>query len=261
MGRDPFMIDTLAHIPLALDVGALLRRVRLEPGTDDARAFERLVDRARAVGRPKALYAESFIEARGADTVCIGGIVFTSRLLRATLDRLQRVFPFVATCGRELDAVRLPPGDPLSAFWWDTIKTAALGCAVRHLADHLKRRFRLSTLSSMKPGSGEAEVWPIQQQSLLFALLGDVAGRIGVELTPSWVMVPTKSTSGISFATDIEFRSCQVCKRAGCPGRAAPFDPPLWDSIQAPAAGPPPEQPETARGAPRPADPHLPARP
>ena len=84
------MVETLTSIPVVLDFDALLLGVRLEPGTDDARAFERLVDRARAVGRPKALYAESFIEAKGADTVCIGGIVFTSRLLRATLDRLQR---------------------------------------------------------------------------------------------------------------------------------------------------------------------------
>jgi hypothetical protein len=59
-----------------------------------------------------------------------------------------------------------------------------------------------------------------------------VESRIGVWLTESFFMVPTKSVSGIRFASERDFRSCQVCRRAECSHRAAAFDPALWEELQ-----------------------------
>ena len=81
-------------------------------------------------------------------------------------------------------------------------------------------------------GSGDATVWPIEQQRQLFALLGDVKSAIGVRLTDSCLMVPNKTVSGIRFPTEKDFRACQVCHRKECPNRSAPFDKALWDSLQ-----------------------------
>jgi len=226
------MIETLLEIPVALETETLMKRVRVEPGTEDAMAFEQLVDRAREVAKPKAMYAESFVEDRQEDTVRIDGVTFTSRMLTTNLANVERVFPFVATCGHELDAASPPKGDFIQEFWWDTIKGVVLGCAVDHFNQHLHDRFLLGKTSNMKPGSGDAEVWPIQQQRELFSLFGDVREKIGVELTPSFLMIPIKSTSGIQFPTETDFRSCQVCRRENCAGRVAPFDQNLWDSIQ-----------------------------
>ena len=75
-------------------------------------------------------------------------------------------------------------------------------------------------------------MWPIEQQRELFALLGDVEGLIGVRLTASFLMVPTKSVSGLRFASAAEFYSCQLCRREKCPGRRAPFDRALWQRVQ-----------------------------
>jgi hypothetical protein len=75
----------------------------------------------------------------------------------------------------------------------------------------------------MNPGSGDADVWPIQQQRELFSLLGDVQGELGVSLTESCLMVPNKTVSGLIFPTEIDFESCQVCKRKDCPNRRAPY--------------------------------------
>ena len=47
---------------------------------------------------------------------------------------------------------------------------------------------------------------------------------IGVELTNSFLMVPSKSVSGIYFPTEIKFESCKLCPGEGCPGRQAPYD-------------------------------------
>jgi hypothetical protein len=226
-------VEALTNIPFQLDVPSLMKRLRLAPDTDDARQFEQLVTQARDVAKPKALLAERFVEARGEDTVRIDGVTFTSRALRKNLDAVERVFPFIATCGREVDLARQPTGDPLQQFWWETIKADLLACARKHLSEHLSRKFRLGKRSTMSPGSGDATVWPIEQQRELFALLGDVPGQIGVELTASFLMVPNKTVSGICFPTETDFRACQVCRREVCPSRSAPFDAKLWESIQA----------------------------
>ena len=80
----------------------------------------------------------------------------------------------------------------------------------------------------MGPGSGDAMVWPIQEQVPLFALLGDVKGAAGVRLTDSCLMLPRKSVSGIVFPTGVDFRTCQLCRREGCRSRAAAFDAGMW---------------------------------
>ena len=225
-------MESLTSIPFQLDASSLRERLRVPPDSEDASELEELVRHARDVAEPKALVAESFVEARGEDTVRIDGITFTSRTLRRNLDAVERVFPFVATCGCEADQARPRSDDPLKRFWWEAIKSDLLKSARKHLHAHLTRRFLLGKTSTMSPGSGDATVWPIEQQRELFALLGDVRGQIGVELTASFLMVPNKTVSGICFPTEIDFRSCQVCRRQVCPSRQAPFDADLWHSIQ-----------------------------
>ena len=144
--------------------------------------------------------------------------------LRQTVHRISDL--------RKRNRPPLSGGDFLETFWWDLIKAEILTAAVKHLVAHLSRRFLLPKTATMNPGSGDADVWPIEQQRELFALLGDVPKQVGVELTESYLMVPNKTISGIRFATELDFRSCQVCQRPVCPNRVAAFDEPLWASIQ-----------------------------
>ena len=228
-------METLTHIPFTLDVQTLMATVHVEPGSDDAMAFTALVDAARTAANLKAAYRECFIDAKDDDAVIIGGVRFSSRTLRRNLSQAERVFAYVVTCGHELDEVALPPGDMLAAFWLDAIKVALLKVAMPFLNEHLTRRYRLARTASMSPGSGDADIWPLQQQRELFTLLGgvdEVTRQIGVELTDALLMVPNKTVSGIRFPTETDFRSCQVCHRPACPSRGAPFDKQLWDLIQ-----------------------------
>jgi hypothetical protein len=230
--REKHPMDVLSKIPFELDAPQLMKRAHVVPGSRDAAEFERFVETARAVARPKAGYREAFIDAKRDDTVTIEGITFTSRMLRQNLEPVERVFPYLVTCGRELDEFAPAGGDILEAFWWDLIKAEVLTAATKHLVEHLSRRFLLPKTATMNPGSGDADVWPIEQQRELFALLGDVPKEVGVELTECYLMVPNKTISGIRFATELDFRSCQVCQRPVCPNRAAAFDEALWASIQ-----------------------------
>ncbi len=224
-------MEVLGAIPFRLEAGALLRQARADADSDEARCLLKLLDTARRVGHPKAAYAEAFVELRDGDAVQIGGRPFASRALSRNLETAGRVFPFVATCGRELDEAVPAPDDPFLAFWRDWLKTCLLDAARRALQDHLVRTFRLGRTASMAPGSGDASVWPIEQQRGLFALLGDVQGAIGVTLTDSFLMVPNKTVSGILFPSETDFRSCEVCRRARCPLRRAPFQEALWAAV------------------------------
>lgn len=222
----------LTDIPFDLDAADLSRKAHVPPEGTEAGEFAALVRQAREAGRPKALYRESFVTGRGAQTIALDGVTFTSRALRLNLDEVERVFPFIVTCGHELDAIPLDSADILKKFWLDTIKAVVLAAARRHLVDHLRSRYALERASTMSPGSADAEVWPIQQQRQLFALFGDVESLIGVRLTDSCLMVPNKTVSGIRFPTEVDYRNCQLCHRDPCPSRSAPFDPELWALVQ-----------------------------
>jgi len=224
-------MQIISEIPFEFDEPALMARARIEPDSDDATLFRQLLEMARSAGRPKAMFAEMFVDERRGDDVMISGVRFTSRMLRANLDKVERVFPYVATCGHEMDDVQLPPGEFLAEFWWDIIKASMLGSANEFLSRELERRYLLGKTSSMNPGAGDADVWPIEQQRELFALLGGVTDGIGVRLTDSFLMMPNKSVSGIRFPAEKDFRACQVCRREKCEGRSAPFDEDMWKSI------------------------------
>lgn len=221
----------LENISCSIDPQPLMKRAHIVPGSADAADFLRLVQTACAAGRPKAGYREAFIDAKGEQTVTIEGITFTSRMLRKNLEQAERVFAYLVTCGRELDQVAPSSDDLLTAFWWDLIKGEFLAVAVQHLTEHLDRKHLLPQTSTMHPGSGDAAVWPIEQQRELFALLGDIPAQIGVELTDTYLMIPNKTVSGIRFPTEDSFRSCQVCRRTVCPNRSAAFDEALWASV------------------------------
>lgn len=218
----------LLDIPFSLDAELLMREQRIRPGTDNAKVFTELLDRVVEVGRPKAVYEVSYVEEKADESVVLNGVRLASRALRRNLDAVERVFPYVATCGAEADAVTAPEDDMVQALWLWTIKEKLLGAANEHLLDHLATRYRIANTAMMQPGSGEAEVWPIEQQKQLFSIFGDVEALIGVRLTGSMLMIPTMSESGVIFPTEAGFASCQVCRREACPRRSAPFDEAVW---------------------------------
>lgn len=186
------------------------------------RTASMLVERAMEVARPKAMCRVSYIENRTCDSVTIEEELFTSHVLSKNLEGIQRVFPFVATCGTEMEQLMPDRSDLMASYCLDTIMMLAVQQARRHVEGFLKNTYSLGQISRMAPGS--LEDWPLQQQRPLFALLGDVEQQIGVRLTDKCLMIPIKSVSGIYFPTEVRFESCQLCSRANCPGRRAQFD-------------------------------------
>ena len=219
----PVVLD---NIPFRPELDGLLRRLHVSEGAGDAARVAELAAQAEAVGRPKALCKVAYVESKDDDSVVIGGIRFTSRVLRVNLDAVHRVFAFVATCGMELETWSQSIADPLEQYWADAIRAAALGEAHGALDAHIAERYRPGDTSTMNPGS--LSDWPIEQQRPLFELLGRGPDLIGVHLTDSYLMIPRKSVSGVRFPTETRFESCQLCPRENCPGRRAPYDKDLY---------------------------------
>ena len=218
-------------IPFALNANQLFEQLRIKAGTDHAKELEDLASKVQEIGRPKALYKVSFIDEKGADSITIDGVTFTSFALRKNLDSIERVFPYIATCGTEIDDIEIEQGDLQRKLWLAFLKGNLLEISIQYLREHLDRRHKVSKLATMNPGSGDASVWPIEQQRELFSLFGDVEKLIGVRLTKSLVIAPDMSVSGILFPTETDFQSCQLCHRENCRFRRAPFDRELWESI------------------------------
>jgi hypothetical protein len=218
----------LDDIPFQIDLGLLMKKLRVKKEQSYAADVKRMADEAQAIARPKALCRVAYIESKDDGGVVIDGIQFTSRVLRVNLEQAHRVFPYVVTCGMELQEWADSIDDILRRFWAETINEMALRVAIQVLNKHVAEKYHPGRTSVMSPGSlGE---WPIQAQRPLFALLGDPKDAIGVRLTDSLLMIPTKSVSGIRFPTEESFESCQLCPREGCPGRRAPYDKDLYDT-------------------------------
>ncbi len=89
----------------------------------------------------------------------------------------------MVTSGRELDAWVNAKTDLLERFWADAINQAVVISARSFLDRHLQERFGLAKTARMSPGS--LPDWPLEEQRVLFKLLGDTRKTIGVELTES----------------------------------------------------------------------------
>jgi hypothetical protein len=222
---------SLTEIPFDLNTNQLLENLRIKPNTDRAKGVEDLVDEVREIGKPKALYKASYIEEKGGDTITLEGVRFTSLALRKNLDSIERIFPYVATCGAEVDNIEIVQGDLQKKVWIYFLKGILLQASMRFLREHVAERYKISNVSSMNPGSGDASVWPFEQQRELFAICGDVEASIGVRLTKSRILVPDMSVAGVLFPTEVDFQSCQLCHRERCRSRRAPFDRVMWESI------------------------------
>lgn len=234
MGAIAVNVVSLNETVFEPELSSVLRKLRVKEGTASAGKVEQLLSEAQALARPKALYGVAYVEQRSEDSIGVDGHTFDSRVLRVNLEQAHRVFPYVATCGTELEEWSSSIDDMLESYWADAIKEMALRSAMRALSEHLQRRFRPGRMSRMSPGS--LEDWPIYEQRKLFALLGDPEDAIGVRLTDSLIMIPLKSLSGIWFPTEVDFASCQLCSREGCPGRRAPYDETLYDRKYRPGA-------------------------
>lgn len=218
--------DVLNSIQFLPDPERLQADLHLPPGRRMEADLRALCREAREIAAPKALYRVAYIDERDDYSVLLEGVRLRSRVLSVNLSNLHRVFAYVATCGPELERWANEIEGLMLRYMADMIMEAALDSAIQGMEVHIQGRYRPGKLSEMNPGS--LSDWPIEEQEPLFQMLGDGPASIGVQLKDTLLMSPTKTVSGIKFASSRDFASCMLCPREGCRGRQAPFDPDLY---------------------------------
>lgn len=215
--------EILDKIPFTPRLGLLQKHLRMTPGDDFESELKELLAGAVAVARPKAIYRLVPVQERQQNSVTLGDKKIESQVMHVNLANTNRVFAYVASCGREIEEWSRQITDPLQSYWADCIQEFALRAAMDYLRKHLIEKYELKHTNAMSPGS--LEDWPIQMQRPLFDLLGTPVDEIGVELTESFLMLPHKSISGIRFESESRFESCELCPREDCPSRRKKYAP------------------------------------
>jgi hypothetical protein len=217
---ETFILDDIEFDPAPPRV---FKKLHVKAGSRYEDLVLGMLEKAREVARPRAMYGLAGIDEKFADGVVIEGIKMQSRIMAVNLKEINRVFPYLATSGRELYDWTASHEDMLENYWANEISQIALRTAEKVLLDHLKSTYGLGRTASMNPGS--LDDWPITAQKSLFKLLGDPMTAIGVELTESMLMLPNQTVSGIRFVSEEGYSNCELCPRGCCTHRRAPYNP------------------------------------
>lgn len=192
----------------------LLQQACLEPGSEEAAMFLSLAEDLAACAHPKAYGIKAAVnQSLPPPAIEIGGVAFSSPILCTQLATVTTVYPYLATCGMESCNAVMSISEPFKRFWGELILEDILATAKRELDTFVKTAFPPATTASLSPGS--LPEWPLSQQAALFTLLADGPRQCGVTLTSTFLMIPTKSVSGIIFPTTHLIPSCEFCARAG----------------------------------------------
>ncbi len=222
-------VRILDDIPVNIDVPMVLQSIKSNGSSKRVETeIRELIEKVLPVVRPKVMYKVAQVTMVDGKRLAVDGVEFTHHVPSLNFSLGERVFPYVATCGLEIEAMKFP-GDLMKDYCLNIIKNVILmRAASKYFEDHLKQTYMLQELSRIGPGEAMGST---AQQRPLFSLLGDVEGAVGVKLSEHNMMVPEKSSSGIFFETAVRIESCQLCPNQ-CNARRAPYDPELFKTFR-----------------------------
>ena len=206
-----------------ISIQSLLTALKLDEDDEYIEEIENLLREAIEIAKPTAIYTilkPELFEGK----IKLNGIQIDEPFVFQMLSECNTVIPYIASCGKEIDEWSKTFTDFFDQFVADTLKILCLGCAREKLTEEVKNKHFTDEekhISTLNPGS--LEEWPLTGQIPLFDIIGEVKEKIGVSLSDSLLMSPTKSVSGIMFQTKEEYHNCQLCQKQNCPGRRAEY--------------------------------------
>lgn len=213
------MIKFLRKDDLHIDKHALIEKLRVNE--DDLEEFNLVYEKCMEIACAKYILQKKEITAITEEYVEIEGILVKSKIAVKNMKNTGYAYPYVVTCGRELYDYSCTISDPFVNYWVDILMEQVLYLAINRMDEDFKKTYNIHKTASVNPGS--TIDWPISGQTELFLMLSDEIDQSGIKLTPTFLMLPNKSASGIMFATDEDYMNCQYCKRKNCPNRRKDF--------------------------------------
>lgn len=209
---------------LEVDRGEVCRYLGLKGAAPDA-ATLRAVDEALAAldeaAEPRQVSRRFPLRRPQADTVEIEGLRVESRALARNLAGCAEVFVMAATLGIGPDRL-IARAQAMGAMSRAVALQAASAAMIEAWCDRVNDDLRAQAAAQGKalrprfsPGYGD---FSLEAQPGLFRLLG-VQRSIGVTLTESLLMIPTKSVTaviGISGEASCLPTGCAACPKADC---------------------------------------------
>lgn len=190
---------------------------------DDADTVKALLFEAEKNANPKALIIESEPESNDGEKLIIDGITIDSPHVASLTKEQKYLYPYVVSCGRELDDWKSTKDDPIENYIADSICELYLYAFMLKTRQYVIDNFiKEDMIATVNPGS--LKEWPISGQRQLFDILKTAFEDTGVILTESFLMLPSKSGSGIFFASEKEYENCMLCPRISCPNRRMPYN-------------------------------------
>ena len=178
-----------------MDKSEILRYLRTSSKTDDERILL-LVDEAMAAiartAQPKTLY-RIFDCTVTEDTVTVGGVPFHSRRFAQNMRGCRRAVVFGATLGIQTDRLinAAATTDIAKAMAYQAAAASEIETVCDALEEKIKAAHGVSLRRRYSPGYFDLD---ISAQKELFSLI-ELTKRIGITLTDTFEMVPTKSVT------------------------------------------------------------------
>lgn len=204
------------------------REILRYPGADHATPLiQELMERAQReteeVSRPKSVFLPLPIQVEE-DRVFLGEKAFASKSLASHLRGCREGYLFAFTLGREIDmrlkryAVTDLPYVPVLQACAASYTELCADLSQEELRESARRR-GLYLRPRYSPGYGD---FSLQAQTFFFEAL-QIPKRLGVSLTEGYLMVPTKSITGVigltSDPTQCHVGRCMSCDAQNCPFR------------------------------------------
>ena len=181
---------------------------------DSFRELERLADK-------KSIYRIFELSLKDENELKIGNVEIYSRNLRTNLKDCKQVVLFAATLGAEVDRLirKMQVVDMAKAV----VMQACAATLLEEYSDELQQKIAEHMQEQGKyirprfsPGYGD---FSIQHQKDVLAML-ETSKRIGVTMTDSYMLTPTKSVTAVIGIGDAEMNcnlnSCEECDKTDC---------------------------------------------
>ena len=181
---------------------------------DSFRELERVADK-------KSIYRIFELSLKDENELKIGNVEIYSRNLRTNLKDCKQVVLFAATLGAEVDRLirKMQVVDMAKAV----VMQACAATLLEEYCDELQQKIAEHMQEQGKyirprfsPGYG---AFSIQHQKAVLAML-EASKRIGVTMTDSYMLTPTKSETAVIGIGDAEMNcnlnSCEECDKTDC---------------------------------------------
>lgn len=215
------MFEEVNDLQVELETEHILRGQGIDPERASAlltRIAAGVLDEANSLLKPAALFGNLPVVDFQHEQITFAGGTFTGPLVAQAFAGASRLIMALCTIGPELEkrVAELMTTDMTRAMALDGAGTAAVGEVSRLVKERIIANAESAGLKTgMKANPGQ-EGWPIEQQRTFFNLIP--AGRIGVRLTESCLMLPRKSVSfviGCGAELTADAIPCDFCSKQG----------------------------------------------